>query len=194
MRTHHIAAALTAAAALALTSCTGTEVKTTPDKPAASKEAAAKPADNAPKDTPKKQTAAIGDTLTLKGQSDGEEIAVTIKQWVDPAKSKEEFMQPKDGNKYVAAQIELSNTGKAAYNDSPSNGAKVADQAGQQFTAALTMGITAGPELPASTTIAPGDKALGYIVFEVPKASKIAKLHFALNSGFGPQTGQWNIK
>ncbi|GAA0939600.1 MULTISPECIES: hypothetical protein [Streptomyces violaceusniger group] len=50
---------------------------------------------------------------------------------------------------------------------------------------------------PASVTHSPsrgrGDKALGWIVIEVPKASKVATLQFTMNSGFADETGQWKI-
>ncbi|MBW5484491.1 DUF4352 domain-containing protein [Streptomyces bambusae] len=195
MRTHHaITTVLATAALLTLTGCTDTDVKTKPDAaPAPAQSSNSAPATPAASAAPQKK-AAVGDTLTLAGNNDGEKIAVTVKKWVDPATSKEEYVQPKDGNRFVAAQLELVNTGTAPYDDSPSNGAKVADAEGQQFTSTLTMGITAGPEFPGSVTIAPGGKALGYIVFEIPKDSKVNLLHFSLNSGFASQIGQWDIK
>ncbi|WP_411104497.1 DUF4352 domain-containing protein [Streptomyces sp. cmx-4-9] len=192
MRTHHALAALTTAAVLALTACGPADIKTTPDSTAAAASTPSAPA--ASSSAPAQQTATVGSTLTLKGNEDGEQIAVTVKKWADPALPKNEFGKPQDGNRYVAAQLELVNSGTAPYDDSPSNGAKVADEQGQQFTSTITMGITAGPELPGGVKIAPGGKALGYIVFEVPKDSKITLLHFGLNSGFAEQTGQWTIQ
>ncbi|OEJ22554.1 DUF4352 domain-containing protein [Streptomyces subrutilus] len=193
MRTHHTAAILATAATLALTACGPADIKTKPDA-ATPTSATAADAPAASSSAPAAQTATIGSTLTLKGTGDGEQIAVTVKKWVDPAVSKNEYVKPTDGSRYVAAQLELVNTGTAPYDDSPSNGAKVADAEGQQFNSTLTMGITAGPELPSGVKIAPGGKALGYIVFEVPKDSKVALLHFGLNSGFAEQTGQWTIQ
>ncbi|MGW7439230.1 DUF4352 domain-containing protein [Streptomyces sp. NPDC054849] len=192
MRTHHALAVLTTAAALALTACGPADIKTKPDSPAAAAPASSAPA--ASSSAPAQQTATVGSTLTLKGNGEGEQIAVTVKKWVDPATSKDQYMKPADGSRYVAAQLELVNTGSAPYDDSPSNGAKVADAEGQQFNSTMTLGITAGPELPSGVKIAPGGKALGYIVFEVPKDSKVALLHFGLNSGFASQTGQWTIQ
>lgn len=193
MRTHHTAILLAATAALALTACGPADIKTKPDTAPTSSAGASAPA-AAGSSAPAPQAAAVGSTLTLKGNGDGEQIAVTVKKWVDPAQSKNEYVKPADGSRYVAAQLELVNTGTAPYDDSPSNGAKVADADGQQFNSTMTMGITAGPELPGGVKIAPGGKALGYIVFEVPKDSKISLLHFGLNSGFASQTGQWTIK
>lgn len=192
MRTHHALAVLTRAAALALTACGPADIKTKPDSTAAAAPASSAPA--ASSSAPAQQTATVGSTLTLKGNGEGEQIAVTVKKWVDPATSKDQYMKPADGSRYVAAQLELVNTGSAPYDDSPSNGAKVADADGQQFNSTMTLGITAGPELPSGVKIAPGGKALGYIVFEVPKDSKVTLLHFGLNSGFASQTGQWTIQ
>ncbi|MET9816674.1 hypothetical protein [Streptomyces sp. NPDC006355] len=39
----------------------------------------------------------------------------------------------------------------------------------------------------------PGAKALGWIVFEVPKNSKVATVQFAKDSGFAEQTGEWQL-
>ncbi|WKD36518.1 DUF4352 domain-containing protein [Streptomyces xanthophaeus] len=192
MRTHHALAILTTTAALAVTACGPADIKTKPDAAPVASAPASAPAGSS--SAPAQQTATIGSTLTLKGNGDGEQIAVTVKKWVDPATSKDEYTKPQDGSKYVAAQLELVNTGTVPYDDSPSNGAKVADAEGQQFNSTMTMGITAGPELPSGVKIAPGGKALGYIVFEVPKESKVALLHFSLNSGFASQTGQWTVQ
>lgn len=39
----------------------------------------------------------------------------------------------------------------------------------------------------------PGAKALGWIVFEVPKASKVSVVQFGMDSGFAQQTGEWKL-
>ncbi|MFJ3173781.1 DUF4352 domain-containing protein [Streptomyces roseus] len=190
MRTHHITATILAtAAALALTGCNDPSIKTKPDNAPAQSAPAAPAATN----SPKPQTAAIGSTLTLKGAKDGEQVAVTVVKWTDPAKPSDDYTKPKDGFRYVAAQLRLENTGTAPYDDTPGNGAQLADEQGQQFTSTFAE-VTAGPQFPGSVKIAPGGKGLGYVVFEVPADAKITTLHFALNSGFADQTGQWDIK
>ncbi|MFI6850045.1 DUF4352 domain-containing protein [Kitasatospora sp. NBC_00085] len=133
-------------------------------------------------------TASVGDTLALSGQKPEEKVDVTVVKIVDPATAKEAFSSPKAGTKLVAVQFRLRNTGTAVYDDSPSNGARLVDSEGQQFT-----DTTAGPGFPGSVTIAPGDTALGYITFAIPTASQVAKIQFALDSGFAPSTGQWTV-
>ncbi|MER6515080.1 DUF4352 domain-containing protein [Nonomuraea sp. NPDC001636] len=194
MRTRATVTTLAAAAALALTGC-GPEpdVNTKPDPKAPASKSEAAPAPEATKEAPKEETAAVGDTLTLKGNLDGEQLAVTLKKWADPAKSADDFMKPAQGKRWVAAQFELRNTGTAVYDDSPSNGVQVADVDGQRFMS--TFGeITEGPSMASGLKLPKGEKALGWIVLEVPKASKIASVQFTMNSGFSNQTGQWSVK
>jgi hypothetical protein len=103
----------------------------------------------------------------------------------------DDFMKPAAGNRFVAVQFKVTNTGTAAYDDSPSNGAKVLDAEGQQFTSALA-DSKAGPNLPGSVKLAPGGTAKGFITFEVPSATKVTGAQFSTKSGFG-QTAEWKI-
>ncbi|WKX69343.1 DUF4352 domain-containing protein [Streptomyces sp. XD-27] len=134
----------------------------------------------------------MGDTLNLTGIEEGEKLAVTVVKVVDPAGAKDQFSSPEAGMRFVAVQFRLKNTGSKVYSNTPENGAKVVDVQGQQFDSTLTE-TTAGPNFAGSTTIALGDTALGFIVFEVPAASKVAKIQFAMNSGFSNNTGQWSV-
>lgn len=176
-------------AVIALTLVTGCGPKPTitahPDKPKTTSKQDGQP---------NKQTAAIGDTLTLTGQEPGQKLAVTLKKWADPVKSTDAYTTPQNGKRWVAAQFELKNTGTVTYADSPSNGAQVADSDGQRFHSTIAGGITAGPEMTADLKLPVGEKALGWIVFEIPKDSKAASVQFTMNSGFAQQTGQWTIK
>jgi hypothetical protein len=136
--------------------------------------------------------AVAGDTLDLTGQETGETMAVTLVKVLDTAPAENEFSSPDAGKKFVAVQFKLKNTGTVVYSDSPSNGARVVDTQGQQFDASIE-DTAAGPGFPGSVTIAPGDSALGFITFEIPTSSKVAKVQFAMNSGFSGNTGQWNV-
>lgn len=184
----HAITTLTTAALLTLTGCSvGEETVTTTPKATASK---AEEKTEAPAE---KKTAAVGDTLTLKGLEDGEQLDVTLKQWLPTAKPATEFDIPQDGKRWAAAQFELVNTGSKVYADSPQNGAKAADSKGQRFDSWFGE-ISAGPAMSSDVNLPKGEKALGWIVFEVPKDSKIVSVQFAMNSGFSDQTGQWAVK
>jgi hypothetical protein len=82
---------------------------------------------------------------------------------------------------------------QAAYSDAPSNGAEVTDSSGQSYESSLDDTVSGCQDFPATENIAPGSSGLGCIVFEVPKAAKITQVQFTLDSGMGPQTGQWDV-
>jgi hypothetical protein len=156
------------------------------------------PAENAPGGggldvaEPPKVTATIGNAIELRGQENDSKVRVTMVQIVDPAKPKDQFTRAGEGGRFVAVQVRLENIGEAVYSDSPDNSLKIIDAAGQQFS--TTFGeVTAGPGFGGSATISPGDNRMGFLTVEMPNASKPTKVQFTLNSGFGPQTGEWSV-
>ena len=179
-------------AVLGLAAC-DTEVTATPDKPAAAgDEKPGKEGEKAEQAQEKEAAAKVGDAITLKGFED-EKIEVTVVKVVDPAKSKDEFMTPDDGNRWLGIQFQLVNKGDKAYQDSPTNGMQVADADGQMFQTAFGE-ITAGPALSSDVRLAPGAKALGWVTFDVPKDVKVSQVQVALNSGMADHTGQWKLQ
>lgn len=185
MKTPTTAISAVAAALLALAACGPQETVSTTPKADRSQSAGT--------EAEPKKDATVGDTLTLKGMEDGEQLDVTLKKWLPTAEGADEFNVPEDGKRWAAAQFELVNTGTKVYSDSPSNGAQAADSQGQRFDAYFGE-IAAGPAMSSDVSLPKGEKALGWIVFEVPENSKITKVQFAMNSGFSDQTAQWSVK
>lgn len=136
--------------------------------------------------------AKVGGTLTLTGQ-EGERLAVTLKGWTTSVRSGNEYDTPETGKTWVAGQFEIRNVGTVVYDDSPSNCVQASDGRGQRFDSGYVDTITAGPVMPSEVKLIAGDKALGWVVFEVPKGTKVTKLQFTPNSGFAEQTGQWSV-
>ncbi|CAL9366181.1 DUF4352 domain-containing protein [Streptomyces sp. enrichment culture] len=187
-------AVLAALGALTLTACeTGNTVVDKPKSSAADEdEGSAKGSSKEKKKENAPDIAEVGDTLTLRGMENGSQLDVTVVKVADPAKSADQFMEPDAGKRWVGVQFKLVNTGEAAYSDSPSNGAQVADSEGQQFD--TTFGdITAGPTMASSVKLKPGAQGLGWVVFEVPEAAKLATVQFTMDSGFADQTGEWKL-
>jgi hypothetical protein len=120
-------------------------------------------------------------------------MTVTLVEVADPAQPTTEFDAPQAGKRLVGVQLKLNNIGTAVYKDSPDNSATLIDAGGQRFTSTLVSEITAGPVFPGSVTIAAGDSAVGFVVFEIPTRSAAARLQFALDSGIASQTGQWRL-
>lgn len=176
-----IASVVAGVALLAVTGCEAGTVTTTPDNASA---------DGGGKGS---GTATVGDPVTITGNAEGSKVQVTVKKVV-ATRSKSAFMTPDKGNKLVAVQFLIVNTGTAAYDDAPSNGAVVVDAKGQQYEATPFYDkIRAGTQLPTTVKLAPGNKALGYLVFEVPRKATVAQVQFSMDSGFG-DTAQWNVR
>ena len=138
-------------------------------------------------------TARVGSAITLSGNDSGEKMAVTVTKVISSVSPGDEFTSAPAGDRLYAVQFRLDDTGSAAYSDSPSNGAAVVDSSGQSYQSSMTDTAAGCTSFPATENIAPGASGLGCIVFEVPKAAKITGVQFTLDSGMGPQTGQWDV-
>jgi hypothetical protein len=136
--------------------------------------------------------AAIGSSITLAGNTSAEQMAVTVTKVITDANPDTDFDSAPAGDRLYAVQFRLADTGSAAYSDSPSNGAAVVDSNGQSYESGVET-VAGCQSFPSTENIAPDASGLGCIVFEVPKAAKIAEVQFTLDSGFGPQTGQWDV-
>jgi len=139
------------------------------------------------------KAAGIGSAITLSGNSSGEQMSVTVTKAISSAQPGDELTSAPAGYRLYAVQFRLRDTGSTAYSDAPSNGAAVVDSKGQSYQAGIADTAAGCTSFPASENIAPGSSGLGCIVFEVPKAAKIVSAQFTLDSGMGPQTGQWNV-
>lgn len=142
---------------------------------------------------PAAETAHIGTAITLAGNDSGEQVTVTVTKVIADARGSDEFSQAPAGKRLYAVQFRLRDTGSEAYSDSPANGAAVTDTKGQSYQSSFET-VNGCQEFPGTENIATGASGLGCIVFEVPKSAKIKQVQFTLDSGFGPQTGQWDVK
>lgn len=150
-------------------------------------------ASNSASNSASSSPARVGSTLTLTGNDPGEKMAVTITRVISHAQPADEFSTPDPGKRFYAVQFRLADTGTTAYSDSPSNGAAVVDADGQSYESTL-YDVAGCASFPGTENIAAGDRGLGCIVFEVPAGAKITKVQFTLDSGMGPQTGQWGVR
>jgi hypothetical protein len=180
------ALAATALVAGLVAGCTTASVATTPKQETSA-------AGNDVKAAPSEAVAKVGSTVTLEGDDEELKVDVTVVNVAETVEATDGFSTPQPGNRFAAVQFRLHNVGTASYDDSPSNGAKVGDTESQQFDSTIiAQTISTGPLLPASVKLAPNSTVVGWVVFEVPKASKLAMVQFGLESGFG-QTGEWKI-
>lgn len=197
MRRHLTTAALVIAVAATATACNGDGQNVDNSKPSSSAGADKSPAPqgggtSGGGSTGQDSKPSSSDTLTLKGKG-GEQVAVTLKGFADPAQSDNKFMKPAAGKHWVAAQFELVNKGSGTYTDAPANGAKLVDTNGQNYTQTLA-NITEGPTFPGTVNLGAGEKALGWVVFSVPDGTKPKAVQYTLDSGTAKDTGEWVLK
>jgi hypothetical protein len=140
---------------------------------------------------PARSDGGVGTTQTLHGMSDGEILAVTLTKVVDPAEPADEFSAPSGGHRLVALQFRIANTGSAKYVDAIDNDVQLVDDKGQTYGPTLDE-VSAGPGF-VEVRIAPGDRRLGYVVFEIPRGVRLGTAQFVPDSGFADETGQWQL-
>jgi len=175
LRTWRVAALL---AVLALSGCATTTTQNSPDSSSGGGGS-------------KHRVARIGNAITLKGNTNT--MRVRVLKVIDPLPAGQ-YDQPPAGKRYVGIELTMQNTGQATYNDSPSNGAHILTSTDEQADSTIVSGGPCSGGFASSSTIAAGDKRRGCIPFEVPKGARPRTFQFALDSGFGPQSGEWRLR
>lgn len=112
-----------------------------------------------------KSSYAIGETFEV----DGYKVTVSeVKDYV----SDDEYTQPKSGYKYIKAKIDVENTGKESKYVSSYDFSCYADN-----TAVSEAYVSEDDEFSGST-VSTGNKALGYMYYEVPENANSIKLEY----------------
>ncbi|MEV5704372.1 DUF4352 domain-containing protein [Actinoallomurus sp. NPDC052274] len=179
--------ALTAAVAAVLLAGCGNAAQTTNNPQTAT-----------PSPTPTRvQQVKVGQTVTLTGADDSGgagrlRLAVRVKQVVATTTGHGAFQQPRKGERFAAVRFVLKNVGDAAYDDSPTYGAKVVDATGQTYDPTVAS-VTAGPGFPKVVRLRQGQAKSGVIVFAVPKKAKVVGVTYALNAGFATDRAEWRL-
>ncbi len=137
--------------------------------------------------------AKLGDPLTLEG-FEGVEMTVTPTKVIDPLQVGQFDSPVKKGSRFVGVNVVLKNVSKSTYSDSPSNGARIITANNQQADSTFVSGGPCAEGFSAQTTISPKSTVQGCIPFEVPGSQPVKKFQFTLESGFGPEAGEWIIK
>ncbi len=162
-------------------SCANTTVST-PSSPGESGSGSG--AQGAPK------TARVGDTLTLQGTHNTMKVTVLR---VFPT-SGGQIDTPAAGTHYVGVQLRIRNVGSQTYSDAPSNGAHIISSTDEQANSTILGGGECSGGISSSVSIAPGGARAGCIPFEVKNDQRAKQFQLGLDSGFGPQTGQWTLR
>lgn len=154
-------------------------------------DAAPAPAANPP---PSRQYKLDKGLVALTNSLNGEKIEITITKVVDPAVPGPGAATPDPGDRFVAVQYEIHNVGTLPFDgETVQMSAVLNDRQGQQFKPVFVQPKTsAGPNLPETVNVMPGQKRLGYVVFELPDASVPGQAQWSMGMGFGG-TAMWDI-
>ena len=143
---------------------------------------------------PSRQYKVDSGLVSLTNSLNNEKIEITVTKVVDPAVSRPGAGTPDPGDRFVAVQYEIHNVGKLPYDgDTAQMAAILVDRRGQQFKPVFVQPKTsAGPNLPDSFNVVPGQQLLGNVIFELPDASLPGQAQWNMGMGFGG-TAMWNI-
>jgi hypothetical protein len=169
-------------ATLALAGCGGGE-------DAAAPPAASKPSGGAKAAGPTK--VALGEEATLTGL-DGE-MTVRVTKVVDPLPNPE-TERPKAGRRFVGVQVTFANVGEKAYRDAPLNGSALVTDPPKAANPTILIGGKCTSKLGTRLRMPAGSEKSLCLPFQVSKKAEISAFRFRLNSGFGPETGEWAVE
>lgn len=143
-----------------------------------------------PVSEPSDPRAGIGDLLTLAA-SDAT-LKIRLGRVIDPLPVGT-YDSAKNGHRFVGIELAVKNTGPNAYSDSLSNGSAIILRDGTQADPTLVSGGPCGNDFGVDVKIAADDKRVGCIAFEVPESKRLRSFQFTPASGFGEETGEWEL-
>ncbi|MFI6814983.1 DUF4352 domain-containing protein [Nonomuraea sp. NPDC050328] len=134
---------------------------------------------------------ALGETLTLEGDSASVRVSVTAGRLLSSVTPTDPLLRPAAGNRHVAVELSVSNAGTSAYTGFPISSAGLTDQDGRQYRPVAGT-VQEGTTFVGPLTVAPGGRSTGLIVFELPAAAQPASFQFAASPS-GGQKGSWSL-
>ena len=176
-------------AALALAGCGEKEEPATGGGGSSGKPAAATKKSGGGKEGTTK--VALGEEATLSAL-DGE-MKVRVTKVIDPLPNPE-TERPKPGRRFVGVRVTLTNLGKKAYRDAPLNGSMLVTDLPKAANPTILIGGNCPSRLGTKLRMPAGSKKSLCLPFQVKKKAKISAFRFRLNSGYGPETGEWAVE
>lgn len=132
----------------------------------------------------------LGEEATLKGLKD-EKMKVRVLKIEDPMKSPP-TERPKPGRHFVGVRIRLINLGKETYKDSPLNGARLVTTVKKASNPTILLSGKCPSKFGTGMRLAPGKTRAGCLPFQVKRGAKVTAFQFRLDSGYGPEMGEWS--
>ncbi|MFD7627941.1 DUF4352 domain-containing protein [Streptomyces sp. NPDC059851] len=124
---------------------------------------------------PAAKDAHVGDPVRVHGRQVGRHLQAVLNAYVDPAVSVEKNFSPPPGKRWVAASMSFVNVGGASYGALGRMWAY--DSAGKRHPVVQTGELTTGKPL-VFDSLAVGEQAEGWVVFEIPENTRIVRLQY----------------
>lgn len=116
---------------------------------------------------------------------------VTVTNVIDPAAVGS--FGPPAGDRFVAVELEVKNTGTTSLSPTPIFDATLVDQAGQSYTPVVN-GTPSCQDFSGSLSVDPGTSASGCVLFEVPTSGAPAKFQYvSKEAGANVQRAEWSL-
>ena len=134
---------------------------------------------------------ALGEAATLTGLKG--EMKVRVTKVLDPLPNPD-TERPKAGRRFVGVRVTLTNLGEKAYRDAPLNGSTLVTDLPKAANPTILIGGACTSKLGTKLRMPAGSEKRLCLPFQVKKKAKISAFRFRLNSGFGPETGEWAVE
>ncbi|MFE9632334.1 hypothetical protein [Streptomyces sp. NPDC006463] len=139
----------------------------------------------------KAKDAHVGEAVQVHGDQIGRHLQAVLGAYVDPAVSVEKNFAPPAGKRWVAASMSFVNVGGASYGALGRMWAH--DSAGQRHPVVPTGELTTGKPL-VFDSLAVGERAEGWVVFEIPENARIVRLQYQdTNTQANSGSGFWAV-
>lgn len=144
------------------------------------------PVDNtAPSSTTTQQPYKVGDTITLG------DLAVTLTKVIDPATIANPYEPVDAGNRLVAVEVNLQNTGTGTISDDANSDVTLIGSDSQSYDFDISGDVNECTNFHyGEYTLGSNDSESGCVVFELPDGINPAKVQFAYNSN----AGEWQAQ
>lgn len=139
------------------------------------------------------KSAHVGDTTTLRS-ADGTTFDATLVRLVDPVPPGNQgggFTTPQSGDRFVALQWTITNTGTKPLTPSQVYSTHIVDDHGQWHLSKAAR-VSSGPVFPADVRIPPAETLTGYLVYELPDAAKPTTVQF--DGDYGRPADVWQLR
>lgn len=134
---------------------------------------------------------ALGEEATLSALEG--EMKVRVTKVIDPLPNPA-TERPKAGRRFVGVRVTLTNVGDEAYRDAPLNGSMLVTDLPKAANPTILIGGGCPSRLGTKLRMPAGSKKALCLPFQVKKKAKISAFRFRLNSGYGPETGEWAVE